>query len=395
MAIKQLYGKTYYADFTDTSGTRRRVSLQTTNLKVAQLKYAEIIHKRNTIKEKMVVDLEWDAFKIRLFKFMLAERSKSTITWTKLAIQHLEEVQKPRLLRDVTPVLVQRVKEYMLEKGYGKHNINRCMQALKAVMHLAEKWGLVPEQSWKIVTKLKIPKGRVVYHTDEEIELLLAACPSHGWIVVILLGCDAGLRRGEIAQLRWQDVDFENNQIYVAPDKTVNHRYVPMTNALRKALEKAAKSARNEFVVDVGRESSRSSKDFLTAFYRQIAKKAGVKSFMHKLRHTFASRLVQSGVDLYSVSNLLGHSSIKMTEIYAHLTKDTLRKAVERLPERSYVEKPPKHHAAKPSEGKTPNRIPVMQPIVKTPKFGAPFETRTIKNSIKPSPVGESYTGRA
>ena len=84
-----------------------------------------------------------------------------------------------------------------------------------------------------------------------------------------------------------------------------------------------------------------------------------------------------------------------MTEIYAHLTKDTLRKAVERLPERSYVEKPPKHHAAKPSEAKTPNRLPVIQPIVKTPKFGAPFETRTIKNSIRPSPVGESYTVRA
>lgn len=98
---EESYGKTYYADFTDTSGTRRRLSLQTTNLKVAQLKYAEIIHKRNTIKEKMVVDLEWDAFKIRLFKFMLAERSKSTITWTKLAIQHLEEIQKPQLLRDV------------------------------------------------------------------------------------------------------------------------------------------------------------------------------------------------------------------------------------------------------------------------------------------------------
>ena len=66
----------------------------------------------------------------------------------------------------------------------------------------------------------------------------------------------------------------------------------------------------------------------MTAFYRQIAKEAGVKSFIHKLRHTFASRLVQNGTNLYTVSKLLGHSRIQMTEIYAHLAPDTLQAAV-------------------------------------------------------------------
>ena len=55
---------------------------------------------------------------------------------------------------------------------------------------------------------------------------------------------------------------------------------------------------------------------------------------MHKLRHTFASQLVQNGVELYTVSKLLGHSSIQMTEIYAHLAPRTLHKAVMNLPKR-------------------------------------------------------------
>lgn len=337
MGIKKLFGDIYYADYRDTRGIRRRISLETTNLVVAQKKYADLIHKRNTINEKHIVDMNWEDYKARLFKFMAAERSKSTITWTKLAIKHLEEVQIPRLLRDVTPVLLQKVKEHMIEQGCGKHNVNRCMQALKAVMHLAEKWNLVPEQTWKIISKLRTPKGRVVYHTQDEIEKILAACPSDAWRLVVLLGCDAGLRRGEIAHLQWQDIDFENQEIYVAPHKTDNHRFVPMSPTLLKALEKARKCAKSEFVVAVGRKGCRDSKDFLTAFYRQIAKEAGVKSFIHKLRHTFASRLVQNGTNLYTVSKLLGHSSIQMTEIYAHLAKENFKNAVLALPELPYT----------------------------------------------------------
>lgn len=336
MGIKRLFGEIYYADYRDSNGMRRRVSLETTNLRVAQLKYAELIHDRNTISEKQVIDIEWKPFKEKLFNFMSAERAKATIKWTKLAIKHLEDLGMPRLLRDITPMVLQKVKERMIQEGLGKHNVNRCMQALKAIMHLGEKWGLCPKQDWTTIAKLKTPKGRVVFHTNEEIDKLLEACPSEGWELVVLLGADAGLRRGEIAHLRWSDVDFNNNQIYVAPDKTVNHRYVPMTETLRKALEKAKKGQQTEFVINVGqgKGAHRHSKDYLTAYYKQISKKAKVPSFLHKLRHTFASQLVQNGVDLYSVSKLLGHSSIKMTEIYAHLVPDTLQRAVVCLPAR-------------------------------------------------------------
>ena len=150
---------------------------------------------------------------------------------------------------------------------------------------------------------------------------------------MVLLGCRAGLRRGEIAALTWQDIDFKNNQIYVAPNKTEGHRYVPMATDLRKALETAQKRANkgDKFVVDVG--EARQSPYFLTAYYARVTKeKLPFKCGLHKLRHTFASHLVQSGVDLYRVSKLLGHSSIKMTEIYAHLAPADLKTAVTKLP---------------------------------------------------------------
>lgn len=334
MAVKKIHGENYYADYRDSNGRRKRISLQTTNARVAQLKYADLIHKRNTINERQVVDIEWNAYKEKLNTFMAAERSENTIEWNRIAIKRLEAVKTPRLLRDITPEVVQKVKERLIEDGLGKHNINRTMQALKAIMHLGEKWGLAPKQDWTIIEKLKTPVGRVVFHTTEEIEKILAACPSKEWQLVVLLGSDAGLRRGEIAQLRWTDVDFNNGQIYVAPNKTVNHRYVPMTDTLRELLEKANKCPKSEFVINIGLDKgkNRNSKDYLTSYYKKIANEAKVHSFLHKLRHTFASHLVQNGIDLYSVSKLLGHSSIKMTEIYAHLVPDVLKRAVIAIP---------------------------------------------------------------
>lgn len=69
------------------------------------------------------------------------------------------------------------------------------------------------------------------------------------------------------------------------------------------------------------------------AFYaKETKEKLPFKCGLHKLRHTFASHLVQNGVDLYRVSKLLGHSSIKMTEIYAHLAPADLKSAVTKLP---------------------------------------------------------------
>lgn len=333
MAIKKYHGDVYYADYRDAFGRRRRVSLQTSNIRVAELKYMELLNKRNSLTEQIVKEIKWDDFKDRLFQFMALERAKNTTERTRIAIKYLEEVDRPRYLHEINPPYLQKVKEYLLNKNLGKHNINRLMQALKAMMKLSEKWQLMPKQDWTVLTKLKTPKGRVVFHTTEEVEKLLEACPSFGWKLVVLLGADAGLRRGEIANLRWNDVEFKHNQLYVAPDKTENYRYVPMTPELREALEKAKNGARNEFVVNVGK--NRTSKYFLTAFYRKIAKKAGVQSFLHKLRHTFASQLVQNGVDLYTVSKLLGHSSIKMTEIYAHLAPDTLQRAVVNIPVKS------------------------------------------------------------
>lgn len=251
--IKIKKGPYYYADYHDFNGVRRRISLQTENKQVALLKYQELIRRRNAVKERFPVNITWQAFKDKLLYHMSVERSRNTVTHTKLAIRYLEEIKKPRHLQDVTPELVQKYKEHLLTKKIGKNHINRLVQSIKTAMRMGEKWKDVPKQDWSLVSELKVPRGRVVFHTPEEIDRLLKACPTDTWRLVVLLGADAGLRMGEIMNLRWQDVDFPNNQLYIAPNKTEYYRFVPMTESLRDALQRAKIGAESEFVVDFER----------------------------------------------------------------------------------------------------------------------------------------------
>ena len=332
MSIIITKGGLYCADFLDAMGKRRRYSLQTKDFTIAQLKYKELIRRRDALKEKIPARIAWDIFKERILIFMKLERNRNTVNRTKLAFRHLESIYEPRFLHDVTPDVLQRVKLYLMEKGVGHANINRIIGSLKTAMHKAEKWELIPKRNWAAVTNIKVPKRRVVFQTPEEIDKILSACPNDMWRLIVLLGADAGLRRIEMMNLRWEDVDFKNNQLYIAPSKTVYYRYVPMTEALKNALQAAKLGATNEFVVNPSKRGTRVEVDYLTVNYRPIAKSVGISSFLHKLRHTFASQLVQNGVELYTVSKLLGHRNIQTTEIYAHLAPETMQKAVTHLP---------------------------------------------------------------
>ena len=132
-------GPYYYADFYDFNGVRRRISLQTENKQVALLKYQELIRRRDAVKERFPVNITWQAFKDKLLYHMSVERSRNTVTHTKLAIRYLEEIQKPHHLQDVTLELVQKYKEYLLTKKIGKNNINRLVQSIKTAMRMGEK----------------------------------------------------------------------------------------------------------------------------------------------------------------------------------------------------------------------------------------------------------------
>jgi integrase len=140
---------------------------------------------------------------------------------------------------------------------------------------------------------------------------------------------NTGLRRGEVVKLRWGSVDFNRRLLTVEGRNAKNRqtRHVPLNNeavcVLRNWREQAGTGARIFDVVG-----------FQTA-WETVLKRARISNFRwHDLRHHFASRLVQNGVPLNTVRDLLGHGSVGMSLRYAHLAPDQRREAVAKLNEK-------------------------------------------------------------
>lgn len=323
------YG-TKYADLV-IGGKRRRISLKTKDGKVAILRAGKLADDRQATNDGKVL---LEAFLARYRTFLKAARSKKTAQAFENALRKLLDFRQIKYLQEITPALLDELAITLKADIPGTAaGLNRSIRALKTAMRQAEFWDIIPPQNWVKVSKFKENTGRVEFHTPKEIKKILDIV-NFEWRVVVLLGCRAGLRRGEIAYLKWDHVDFKNNQIYVAPHKNEKYRYVPLDVDLRKALEKAAKTrGKQVYVVNVGNTEKRASKNYVSDDYRdEVVAYLPFHSFLHKLRHTFASHLVQAGVDLYRVKNLMGHSSIQMTERYAHLAPQDLKSAVKKLP---------------------------------------------------------------
>jgi len=145
-----------------------------------------------------------------------------------------------------------------------------------------------------------------------------------------LLLMNTGMRRGEMFNLRWQDVDFVNKRITVIGNtsKTGQTRYIPLNVEAFNVLQMWSKQTQRETgFVFIGKNGSRFTN--IDKAWKVLLREAKINDFrLHDLRHHFASRLVSAGIDLNSVRELLGHSDIKMTLRYAHLAPGRLIDAV-------------------------------------------------------------------
>ncbi len=132
---------------------------------------------------------------------------------------------------------------------------------------------------------------------------------------------NAGLRREKGLQLGRENVDFQQGVIFIGKTKDKDARIIPLTSKARLILEKLGEGLFAEM------KKNTETQKFISA-----ASRAGLKGFkLHSLRHTFATRLIELGVDILTVSKLLGHSDIRTTMIYAKAGVGVLRDAEERL----------------------------------------------------------------
>jgi integrase len=169
---------------------------------------------------------------------------------------------------------------------------------------------------------------RIRFLTSEEEQRLLAHCkePLRPLVITAL---HTGLRKSEVLSLTWENVDFKRRSITVraAYAKNGESRSIPMNDVLTTTLEEVRIQSTATGSVFCSRKGT-PYRSFRTAFECAV-RKGGIPDFtFHDLRHTFASRLVMSGVDLPTVKELMGHKDITMTLRYTQLSSNHKYSAV-------------------------------------------------------------------
>lgn len=265
-------------------------------------------------------------------------------------------------LQAIRPSAVEEAANRWLGAGFSNGTVTHRLNYLSRVWGIAVRDGRIDaENPVKIVKRPRKTPGRLRYlEWEEEDQLRLVFDPR--WWHLVEFAVLTGLRQEEQFGLRWSSVDFNAQAIRVPRSKNGEARAVPMHPRVLEILRGMTSRMRSEYVFLGPRGGPLDPHNFCEDHFIPALEKAGIcetrprpkrrkdgeerpvndvrtprkrREFTwHDLRHTFASRLVMAGRDLYEVMRLLGHRDLESTQIYAHLSPRYLRDAINSLPVR-------------------------------------------------------------
>jgi integrase len=302
------------------------------------------------------------------YKDYLYTHMKSGKQRASLLEHHFIEPWGNKTLPEINEWLVTGWRKQQLKRGISHAGINRPASALKAMLNRALDWGVIDSNPLAKLKPLREDPSPIVRYLDEQEEKALRGalqarqesqraerCRYNQWLQsrrhaplsdltgehtdyllpFTLLALNTGMRRGELFDLRMKDIDLKQKQLTVhgATSKSGKTRHIPLTNEGIFLLTTWCNQNRltPDSLVFPSPVSGVRFNNINTA-WKGLIKAAGIKKFrFHDLRHSYASKLVMRGADLYVIKELLGHASIDTTQRYAHLAPDQKARAVELL----------------------------------------------------------------
>ena len=211
-------------------------------------------------------------------------------------------------------------------------------RTLKASFSKAVDWKYLNQNPLKKVKMPKLPKAIPLFLTLSDFTVIQSKTEREDLKDLFFFAFQTGMRLGEILNLRWNCIDFKERLITVANTETFTtknkkERIIPMNDSLVEML-----SRRKPKVISIGKSDyvfqetfgNKYDEGYVSKKFKEAVREAKLNDMIHfhTLRHSFASNLVQRGVSLYVVKELLGHESIQTTQIYSHLQKENLTEAI-------------------------------------------------------------------
>lgn len=261
----------------------------------------------------------------------IAKRSRRR---DEISVAHLNSFFGNNKLSAITPKDILDYQSNRLKEGIRPATVNRELACLKALFNFAKQrsrfFGDNPVSKVRFLEENNRVE-RVL--TLEEEERLIAISAPH-LRPIITTAIHTGMRKGELLSLKWVNVDLENNVITVESTNTKSKKLkrIPINSKLRKVLiEQKLKTGSKPYVFLNPKGEPYLSAFSLTTCFENACRRAGILGLrFHDLRHTAATRMIESGASIVAVSKILGHSNLTMTLRYSH-PDNSLKEAVEKL----------------------------------------------------------------
>lgn len=268
----------------------------------------------------------------KLFKMYLeySETNKksydSDVSRTKLIKQYFGETT---LIKDITPEKVEKFKVFLLDQNRSTMTVNRYLEQIKTAFRMAVDNNYLLKNPCQNIKKFPVKNYSVRYLKPDEEERLFKVLPEYlkGIVIVAL---NTGLRKSNILELRWEQINFDFNFIEVLENKGNKHLLIPLNEKLIQFFNNKPDMERKGYIF-INPETGLPYKDIKKAWSTAL-EKANIENFrFHDLRHTVGTRLAEQLVPVNVIKELLGHSDVHTTMRYVHCTQGAKLEALNKL----------------------------------------------------------------
>lgn len=253
--------------------------------------------------------------------------SKSTISTYKSCIaKYLAYTQKQSL--DATAEETVRLFMYeIVSKGFSRSTQNQYINAIK---YYLEKFIRLDQKFFVEIERPKKAKKLPKVFSRDEVKRIFAAVKNLKHRAVLTMIYAHGLRVGEVLALRIENIDSDRQLLHILEGKGCKDRQVPLSQKALKLLREYYIAYRPTTYLFEGKPSEPYSAQSVLAILKRAAHKARIYRHVttHMLRHSYATHLMEKGTDTRVIQRLLGHGSIKTTQIYTHVSRDHLSTVV-------------------------------------------------------------------
>jgi integrase len=329
------------------TGRRKTKSAETDDPEKAERKRSDLEYELNHGTYQEASKLDWDRFRELFETEYLPGLRERTQEKYRTVLDVFEQIINPTKLRGITERTISLLVKGMRERtqprngkvGLAPMTMKNYLIALKSALGWAVDQKLLPALP-KFPT-IKVPKKKPQPIPVEAFEKLLQKAPDDLWRAYLLCGWWAGLRLSEASQLRWEPseewpwVDFEGNRIVLPAvfAKSAEDQSVPMHPVLRQALEALPRTDPKVFPFRSRKGGKPMTRAGISSRVRLIARQAGVRLSMHKLRKGFGCRVAKKlgKGNAPVLHSLMRHSSMQITMDYYASVDDALQDAIREL----------------------------------------------------------------